>query len=392
MSAPERVYADYHATAPLLPEAFDAMRPWLVGLAANPSSVHGPGREARRAVEEARASVAAALGARSEEIVFTSGGTEADNLAIRGGAVAARERDPARIGVAYAAAEHPAVREAARGLAPLGFAPREIAVDANGLPRQESLEEALASRPALVSSMLVNNETGVVNDRLASLAARARAAGALVHTDAVQALGKTAVDAAALGVDLLSLTGHKFGGPKGAGALFVRRGVRVAPQILGGGQERGRRPGTENVAAIAGLGVAIRIATARLAETSARVGALRDRLEREVLGLVPEARVHAAGAPRVPTCSSIVFPGADGESLLMALDLEGVSVSSGSACHSGTTTPSAVLLAMGVSPRDASSTLRFTFGAASAERDVDRILSVLPGLVARVRRAVGASA
>ena len=384
------VYADYHATTPLDPEVLAAMRPWLEGLSANPSSTHGPGRAAREAVETARAEVAAALGAEPSEIVFTSGGTEADNLAIRGGARAAREADPARRGVLFTAAEHAAVREAALSLREDGFETVELRVDSRGVPAEAALAGDLATGTALVSVILANNETGAVFETLAAFAARARALGAVVHTDAVQAVGKIPVNARALSVDLLALTAHKFGGPKGAGALFVRKGVRLQPLAAGGGQERGRRGGTENVAGIVGLGAAIRLASARLSTEAARLTGLRDRLEAGLLADVPGARINAATGSRLPTATSAVFPGTEAETLVAALDLDGIAVSAGSACHAGTTSPSRVLLALGLSPAEARATLRFSFGRGSCQEDVDRLLEAVPRVVARARGAVRA--
>ena len=384
------VYADHHATAPLRPEALEAMLPWLSSLAANPSSIHGPGRAARRAVESAREEVASVLGALPDEVVFTSGGTESDALAVCGGARGARERDPARTRVAFSAAEHAAVREAALSLSGSGFDPLEVPVDGFGLPRPEGMEAGLDGRTALLSLILANNETGVVNGRLARAAAAARAAGALVHTDAVQAVGKVPVRPAELGVDLLSFTGHKLGGPKGAGVLWVRKGVRLAPLFAGGGQERGRRGGTENVAAIAGLAAALGAATAGLEAEARRVGALRDAFEAALPGRVPGARVNGRSAPppgRLPTASSVTFPGVDGETLLVALDLEGIAASSGSACASGTPAPSRVLLACGMPAAQVRATLRFSFGWTTTAEDVGRLLDAIPPLVSRCRAA-----
>jgi cysteine desulfurase len=387
------VYADHHATTPLDPEVFAAMRPWLEGISANPSSTHGPGRAAREAVETARAEVAVALGAEPSEVVFTSGGTEADNLAVRGGARAAREADPARTRVLFTAAEHAAVREAALSLRADGFEPVELPVDARGVPAAAALTAAEVpdvATAALVSVILANNETGAVFDTVAAFAAAARARGAVVHTDAVQAVGKIPVNARALGVDLLALTAHKFGGPKGAGALFVRKGVRLQPLAAGGGQERGRRGGTENVAGIVGLGVAIRLASARLSAEQARLAGLRDRFEAGLVARVPGARINAVGGSRLPTATSAVFPGTEAETLVAALDLDGIAVSAGSACHAGTTSPSRVLLALGLLPADARATLRFSFGRTSREEDVDRLLEAVPRVVARARETVRA--
>jgi len=389
LSASDLLYADHHATTPVMSEVLDAMAPWLA-FAANASSVHSAGRTARRAIEEARAEVARAVGGLPEEIVFTSGGTEADNLAVRGAALAARESDPGRVAVLCTAADHPAVREAARSLSSLGFEAVDLAVDEDGLPRPADLEARLDRRAAVISAILANNETGVVYTAFPSLASRAREAGTVVHTDAVQAVGKIPVDVGSLGADLLSLTGHKFGGPKGAGALWVRKGTRLSPLASGGGQEKGRRAGTENVAAIVGLGAAVRLAVGRLDAEAVRLAALRDRLETGLRAAIPRLTIHGASRPgtvRLPTATSAVFPGVPGEILLAALDLEGIAVSSGSACHSGTTTPSAVLLAMGVAPDAARSTVRFSFGATTRPEEIDRLLKAVPRLFSRAARA-----
>ncbi|HRY46126.1 MAG TPA: cysteine desulfurase family protein [Thermoanaerobaculia bacterium] len=388
MPALRTVYADHHATTPLRPEALEAMRPWLAGLAANASSLHAPGRAARAAVEGARERIATLLGVRSEELVFTSGGTESDALAVCGGARAARDGEPLRTRVAYSAAEHAAVREAARSLRREGFEPLELPVDGAGLPRQDGLAAANDGRTALLSLILAGNETGARNGAIAASAAAARAAGALVHTDAVQAVGKVPVRPSELGVDLLSFTGHKLGGPKGAGVLWVRRGVRLSPLFTGGGQERGRRGGTENVAAIAGLAAALETALSRLEEEGRRLAVLRDSFEEGLRERVPGVRVNGLGpAGRLPTASSVTFEGIDGETLLVALDLEGVAASSGSACSSGTPAPSRVLLACGLPEAEVRSTLRFSFGWTTTEEEVERLLEVLPRLVARVRAA-----
>jgi len=384
-----RVYADHHATTPLDPEVLEVMLPWLKGLAANPSSIHGPGRAAREAVEAARVEVARILGAEPSEIVFTSGGTEADNLAVRGGARAAREAVPSRTRVAFTGAEHAAVREAALSLDADGFEPVELPVNAHGVPAGNAFP-VFDERTALVSAILANNETGAVFDSLPQFAAGARAAGAIVHTDAVQAIGKIPVDVRALGVDLLALTAHKFGGPVGAGALFVRKGVRVQPLAAGGGQERGRRGGTENVAAIVGLGAAARLVSACLSSEAARLTGLRNRFEAGLLVRVPDAKINAAGGSRLPTATSALFPCTEAETLVAALDLDGIAVSAGSACHAGTTSPSRVLLALGLSPAEARATIRFSFGRTSSEEDVDRLLEAVPRAVERARETVRA--
>ncbi|MEO6323472.1 MAG: cysteine desulfurase family protein [Thermoanaerobaculia bacterium] len=381
----EAIYADHHATTPLRPEVRAAMEPWL-GAAANASSIHAAGRKARRAVEESRSEVARALGARDEEIVFTSGGTESNNLAVRGGAWASRSEDPRRTLVAVSAAEHAAVREAAASLVAENFELVELGVDANGLVHAEELAR-LDERVALVSLIYASNETGVVQANLGEHAELLASKNIVLHSDAVQAVGKTPVNVSTLGVDYLGLTAHKLGGPQGAGALFVRKGRRLRPLVFGGGQEKGRRPGTENVAAIVGLGAAIRIATAAIAEESARLARLVGRFEEGLTEACPEVRFHGRGASRLPTVSSVMFPGVSGETLLVALDLEGVAASSGSACSSGTTAPSRVLLSLGLAVHEVRSTIRFSFGWSTVDSDVSRLLEIVPPLVARVRRA-----
>ncbi len=388
LTAEPLLYADHHATTPVAPEVLDAMAPWQA-FCGNASSAHLAGRVARRAVEEARAEVARAIGGQPEEIVFTSGGTEADNLAVRGAALAARETDPRRSVVLFTAAEHPAVREAARALAPHGFEAVELPVDADGLPVPEAVEARLDGRATLLSAILASNETGVVNRGIPRLAARAGEAGALVQTDAVQAVGKVPVDVTALGIDFLALTAHKFGGPKGAGALWVRKGCRLAPLASGGGQERGRRSGTENVAGLVGLGAAIRLATARREGEAARLTLLRDRLESGLRASIPGLRINGTSFPgtvRLPTAVSAVFPGVEGEVLVAALDLEGIAVSAGSACASGTTKPSPLLVAMGLTTEEARRTLRFSFGFTTRAEEIDRLLAVVPRVWARGAR------
>lgn len=368
------------------PEVLAAMEPWFGTVAANASSIHGPGRKAREAIEQSRSEVARAIGARPEEIVFTSGGTESDNLALRGVAHAFRESDPFRKKVAFSAAEHAAVREAALALASEGFEPLELPVDREGRVPPEEFT-LLDQRVAVVSILLANNETGVIESSLAARASALRSLSIPLHTDAVQAVGKMPVRVDELGVDLLSLAGHKFGGPQGVGALFVRRGLRLRPLLFGGGQQKGRRPGTENVAAIAGLGVAVRIASESLVTEGIRLRSLRDHFESSLSAALPEIRFHAREAERLPTVSSIVFPGVSGEILLVALDLEGIAASSGSACASGTTAPSRVLLATGVAESEVRSTLRFSFGWTTTEEEISRLVEVVPHIVRRVKAA-----
>jgi cysteine desulfurase len=380
------IHLDHHASTPLDPAALEAMLPWLLD-GANPSSIHAAGRAARKAVEDAREEIAGLLGASPPEIVFTSGGTESDNLGVRGGARARRAADPGRRRVAISSVEHSATHEAAHGLAHEGFEVDVLPVDADGLPAAGAADRITPSL-ALLSLILANNETGAIDDQLPALARAAHAAGALVHTDAVQAVGKIPVDPRALGVDLLSFTAHKFGGPKGAGVLWVRTGVTLEALVSGGGQERGRRPGTENVAAIVGLATALRAALARREAEAGRLGALRDRFENELSSRIPGVRFNATRSPatrRLPTVSSVIFPEATAETLLMSLDLEGVAASSGSACAAGTTKPSRVLLACGLARADVLATVRFSFGRTTTEAEVERVLELLPRLAARAR-------
>jgi len=377
-------YLDHNAITPMRPEAAEAVRAAL-GVFGNPSSLHAAGRAARDLLDGARARAAAALGARAAEVVFTSGATESAALAIRGALAAA----PAgRRELVLTAVEHPCIRDLARALAAGGTPVAVVPVDRLGLPDGEAFRAAVTERTSIACAMLANNETGVVLP-VPELAAAARAQGALFLCDAVQAVGKIPVDFRALGADLLALSGQKLGGPRGAGALLVRGGVALAP-VLGGHQERGRRGGTENLPGIAGLGAAVEAAAAQRAAEASRMAALRDRLEAGLLDRVPGARVNGAGAPRLPTTSSITFPGVDGEALLMALDLEGICASAGAACTSGSTRPSHVLSAMGLSAGDARATLRLSLGWCSSGDDVERALEVIPPLVRRVRAAIPA--
>ncbi|MBL8115726.1 MAG: cysteine desulfurase [Acidobacteria bacterium] len=381
-----RVYADHHATTPMRPEVFEAMRPWLTGLTANPSSVHAEGRRARQAVEEARAAVARAISARSDEIILTAGGTEADNLALAGAARALAEKDPKRRRLLVSAAEHAAVREGAKSILSQGFTLEELPLGPEGVPANADVVARLGADVAVVSLILATNETGAIHCGVPALAEAVHGVGAVLHTDAVQAVGKIPVSVEALGVDLLSLAAHKFGGPKGAGALYVRKGTRLWPLLVGGSQERGRRAGTENVAALVGLGVAIERAASILEEERVRLAALRDSFETRLAAALPGVRFNGRDtfAERLPTVSSVTFPGAEGETLLFALDLEGVAVSAGSACSAGSMSVSRTLLASGVSEEDARSTLRFSFGWSSTPGDVDALLALIPRVVAQV--------
>jgi cysteine desulfurase len=382
-----RIYLDHNATTPPHPSVGAAMAAALDEGWGNPSSVHGPGRAARQLVERARAQVAALVGARPEEIVFTSGGTEGDHLAIRGAARAARAAGGRRT-VVSSPLEHPAVRGSLAALADDGFRVAYAPVDGDGRIDPAGLAETLArlgGDVALCTLALANHELGNLYP-VAELAALAHAAGALFHTDAVQAAGRVPVDVGALGVDLLTLSAHKIRGPKGVGALWQRRGVELAPLLPGGHQERERRPGTENVPGIVGFGVACDLARRELGDAAPRIARLRDRLERGALAL-DGARRFGDAAARVPGTSNIGFAGVEGELMMMGLDLEGVAVSTGAACTSGSIEPSPVILALG-QPRDvAAQAVRFSLGADNTVEEVDEVLRLLPGIVARARGA-----
>lgn len=373
-----RIYFDHNATTPLHPAARAAILEAL-DEAGNPSSLHAEGRRARDRVERARDQVAALVGATRDEIVLTSGGTEANNLAVRGLARRARERQPRRRLIVTSPVEHPSVDEVCAGLEADGFRRLQLGVDSDGRIDLDELARILSDEVALVTVQLANHEIGTLQP-VAEMVALARRVGALLHTDAVQACGKIAVDARALGVDALTLSAHKLGGPKGVGALFVRSGVDFAPLLLGGHQERERRPGTENVAGVVGFGAA----AAHAAPAAPALEALRDRFERGALAL--GARRHGGGAaPRVPTTSNVAFAGVDGELLMQALDLEGVAVSTGAACSSGSLEPSPVIARIGVgNPREA---LRVSFGRGNSADEVDELLRLLPPLLDRIRRA-----
>ena len=377
-------YLDHNAITPMRPEAKAAVTAAL-DVFGNPASVHAAGRAARDVLDRARAQVAAALGAQPAEIVFTSGATESAALAIRGalGAAAAGRED-----LVVTAVEHPCVLAVADALRAEGRRVTVLPVDRRGLPELDAARAAVTVRTALFCAMTANNETGVLLP-VPELAAIARDRGALFFTDAVQAVGKIEVDVRTLGADLLALTGQKFGGPRGAGALWVKSGVRLAP-LLGGTQERGRRAGTENLPGVAGLGAAIEAAVACRDADAPRIAALRNRLEGGLLTALPGAVVNGAGAPRLPGTLSLTIPGADAEALLIALDLDGVCASAGSACHSGSAKPSSVLAAMGLTDAEARATLRLSLGWSSTDEDVDRALELVPRLAARVRAAIPA--
>ena len=384
-----RIYLDYNATAPPAPGVVDAVCRVLQDIPGNPSSIHAPGQQARAVLDTARHAVAALIGAAPSDVVLTGSGTEADNLAIRGAAEALQSNtDPERRHIITTAIEHEAVLATCAALEQRGWRITRLPVDRSGLVSPAAVEAALASesgRTALVSVMHANNEIGTLQP-IAEIAAIARTHGAWCHTDAVQSVGKIPVSVSDLGVDLLSLSGHKFGGPKGTGALWIRRGVRLQAQQTGGKQERSRRAGTENVAGLAGLGVAADYARTSLEPQMIESARLRDRLEDGILSGVPRTEVNGDRHQRVPNTTNISVEGVEAELLLMALDLDGIAVSTGSACSSGSLEPSHVLKAMGLPSARARTSLRFSLGPGTTQEDVDVVVARLPALVEKLRR------
>jgi len=377
-------YLDNAATTPVRPEVLEAMLPYLGKEAfGNPSSAHRFGRAARAGVEEAKRAIAEAVGAEPNQVVFTSGGTEADNLAIIGAALAARDRDgPFR--VAVSATEHKAALAAAHAVKHLGGEEVILPVSASGLVDNRALDSVLDEGVALVSVMWVNNEVGTVQP-VADVASRCCDAGVLFHSDAVQAFGKVPVSLRDVNCTLLTISGHKIGAPKGVGALIVRDRKAVEAIIHGGGQQFGIRPGTENVPGIVGLGIAAKLAAQEQPALAARLRELRDELERRVLAIVPDAVINGWQSERAPHISSISIPGTDSEALLMHLDLAGIACSSGSACSTGTVEPSHVLTAMSVPRELGVAALRFSLGKDSTIEDVEAVTGVLPRIVEKVR-------
>ncbi len=378
------VYLDNAATTPVRPEVLEAMLPYLGRDAfGNPSSAHRFGRAARAGIEEAKRTIAEALGAEPNQVIFTSGGTEADNLAVIGAALAARDRGgPFR--AAVSAIEHKAVLAAAHAVTHLGGEEIILPVSASGVVEEEALADALRRGVAVVSVMWVNNEVGVVQP-VARLAARCREAHVCFHSDAVQAFGKIPVSLADVGCTLLTISGHKIGAPKGVGALVVRDRHAVEAIIHGGGQQFGIRPGTENVPGIVALGTAVGLAVREQAEETARLRTLRDELERRILAVVPDAVINGWQTERAPHVSNVSIPGTDSEALLMHFDLAGVACSSGSACSTGSVEPSHVLTAMGVPRELGVAALRFSFGRENTADDVDFAALALPKIVEKVR-------
>jgi cysteine desulfurase len=385
---PEPIYLDHAATTPVRDEVFEVMRPFFGPRFGNPSSTHRWGREARAALDEARERVATCLGARPDEVCFTSGGTEGDNLAILG--IWRHARLTGRNAIVTTPIEHKAILGAVHQAVAEGAEERLVDVDRNAVVTAESFDEQLRDDVAICSVMWVNNEVGTVQN-LPALAETAKSRGAVVHTDAVQAFGKVRIDAASQAFDLLSISGHKICAPKGIGALFIRRGTHLQPLMHGGMQDRGRRPGTENVAYAVGLARAAELALQEHEQEAARLRALRDRLESAILSAIPDAVIHARGAERAPHVLNVSVPGTDSESMLMALDLRGIAASGGSACQSGSIRPSHVLVAMGVSQDLASAAVRMSLGCLTTDESVNRVAEVFPALVNKARQLATAS-
>jgi cysteine desulfurase len=377
-----RIYFDHNATTPVAPAVADALLQALTEDFGNASSVHHFGQRAKARLDEARSDVAALIGAEPSEVVFTSGGTESDNFALRG--VAEALEPTGRKHLVASAIEHEAVLVTLKALARRGWKTTLVPVDATGIVKPEALAGCLTDDTAIVSVMHANNEIGTIQP-IAELAALAHARGALFHTDAVQSVAKIPVAVRSLGVDLLSLSAHKFNGPKGAGALWIKRGTRITAHMTGGKHERTRRAGTENVPGLVGLGVAAKLAAAKLEADAVRLTALRDRLESGVLASVPGTAVNGQLEPRVPNTTNISFDGIEAESLLIALDLEGIAVSTGSACSSGTLEPSHVLRAMGLPAHRTQNSIRISLGAGNTTEQVDLLLEKLPPLVGKLR-------
>jgi len=377
------VYLDYAATTPILEEVLAAMVPFQRNLFGNPSSVYHAGREAKKGLEQAREQVAESIGAAPSEIVFTAGGTEADNLALKGAAV--RSSSHGRH-IVTTAIEHHAVLHSVEWLEGQGFEVTVVPVTGHGVVELEGFAAALRPDTILVSVMLVNNEVGSIQPlgEIAELVHR-QSPHALLHTDSVQALGKIAMNVGDLGVDLAAFSAHKLGGPKGTGALFIKRGVPVEPILHGGGQERGLRSGTPNVAGIAGFGMAAQIAVSEVDQEGPRLEKLRDRLEQEISSTITGVTVNAAGAPRIPGTLNVCIEGVEGESLLLMLDRREIAASSGSACASGSLEPSHVLSAMGVSKELAVGSLRFSLGRGSVEADIENVAVELSEVVRHLR-------
>jgi cysteine desulfurase len=377
-----RVYFDHNATTPVDPGVLEAMLPYFSAEFGNASSIHSVGQRARAAVEQARGQVANLLGARAAEIVFTSGGTESDNLAIIGAVEAASGE---RRHVVATAIEHSAVLHTCQALEKQGVELTYVPASSDGVVDPEAIRKALRPETILITVMHANNEIGTLQP-VEEIGRIAGEADVLFHVDAVQSAGKLALDVARIGADLVAISSHKMYGPQGVGALFIRRGTHLAPVLFGGHHERDHRPGTENVAGIVGFGRAAELAGEHLGTDIRGVAALRDRLEQGLLDRVPQARANGRRAPRAANTSNITFPFVEGESLVISLDLKGIACSTGAACSSGAVEPSHVLTAIGLSAEEARATLRFSLGRANTDADVDYALEVIPGAVEHLRR------
>jgi cysteine desulfurase len=386
-----RVYLDYNATTPIEPEVLDAMLPYFSADFGNAASIHTPGQRGRAAVEIAREQVATLLGARPQEIVFTSGGTESDNHAIFG---IVRNAAGATKHIITTQIEHEAVLNTCQALEKEGGAAAGnrqaievsyLPVDGNGLVDPETVRDAIRPQTALISIMHANNELGTIQplEQIGRIAAQN---DIYFHTDAVQSAGKIPLDVNALGVDLLAISGHKFYAPKGVGALYIRGGTRLRQLLYGGHHQRGFRPGTENVPGIVGLGKAAELARTCLAEDATRISELRDELERGLLARIPQAHANARGAPRTPNTTNLTFPAIEGEALIIALDLKGLACSTGAACSSGAVEPSHVLTAIGLPPEDARASIRFSLGRHTSQEDIAYALETVPTAVAQLRQ------
>ncbi len=375
-----KVYLDNNATTRIAQEVLDAMLPFLTERFGNPSSFHSFGSDLMEDIESAREKVAVLLGAHAEEIVFTSGGTESDNMALIG----ATEINPLKPGLVASTVEHPAVLETAEYIKSKGHPVGLSEVNSDGTLNMDSLERLISEQTGLVSIMMANNETGVIMpvERVARIA---HEAGALFHTDAVQAVSKIPVDVRSSGIDLLSISAHKLHGPKGVGALFIRKGIEIPPLMLGGHQERGMRAGTYNAAGIVGLGVAAELAAAHLSEENGGTGLLLEKLESGILAKCPGAFIVGADTERLPNTATVLFRGVESEAVMTLLDLEGICVSSGSACSSGKEFSSYVLAAMGIDPVDANTALRFSLSRYTTGREIDYVLEVLPPIIEKLR-------
>jgi cysteine desulfurase len=377
-----RVYLDYNATTPVAPEVLAAMLPYFCVEYGNASSIHTFGQRARGAVEEARESVAALLGALPAEIMFSSGGTESNNHAIFGvvGAASGSSKH-----VITSAVEHSAVLDPCRALEKQGVAVTFLPVDGEGLVNPEDVRRAIRPDTVLITIMLANNELGTI-EPIAEIGKIAAEAHVTLHTDAIQAAGKIPIDVAKLGVHLLSISAHKLYGPKGVGALYVRKGTHLEPLLYGGHSERDRRPGTEDVTSIAGLGKAADLALTHMKAEGRRIAVLRDRLENGLLERIPHARVNGSRAQRVPNTTNLTLPFIEGEAMVIALDLRGLSCSTGAACSSGAVEPSHVLLAIGLAPEDARATLRLSLGQQTTDEEIDFALETIPPVIERLRQ------